>query len=194
MKKNDLDIEKQPELAEPSPEAEPLVPVEPAVLTAEQVEELKQRADKAAENWERLVRTTADFDNYKKRAAREKQEAIKFANESLLEKLIPVLDTFDMALAAQGKDAKTLEALQTGIAMVHQQLKGVLGDAGLEPVDATGKTFDPNLHEAVAQKETSESPEGQVVQQMRKGYKLRERLLRPASVVVAKSPAAEIQP
>lgn len=194
MKKHDLNTDKQPEPADPAPEAEPLVPVEPAVATAEQLEELKQRADKAAENWERLVRTTADFDNYKKRAAREKQDAIKFANESLLEKLIPVLDAFDMALAAtQNGDSKTLQSLQAGIGMVHQQLKGVLTDAGLETVDAAGKTFDPNLHEAVAQKETSEAPEGQVVQQMRKGYKLRERLLRPASVVVAKPPAADTQ-
>ena len=79
---------------------EPLLPVEPATLTPEQLEELKQRAAKADEHWERLLRTTADFDNYKKRAAREKQDAIKFANESLLQKLIPILDTFDMALAA----------------------------------------------------------------------------------------------
>ena len=192
MKKNNLEIDKQQEAPETSPEAEPLVPVEPTTPTAEQLEELKQRAAKAEENWERLVRTTADFDNYKKRAAREKQEAIKFANESLLEKLIPVLDTFDMALAAtQNGDAKTVQSLQAGIAMVHQQLRNALKDAGLEEVEAAGKAFDPNLHEAVAQKETTEIPEGQVVQQMRKGYKLRERLLRPASVVVAKPPAAD---
>ena len=192
MKKNNLEIDKQQEAPETSPEAEPLVPVEPTTPTAEQLEELKQRAAKAEENWDRLVRTTADFDNYKKRAAREKQEAIKFANESLLEKLIPVLDTFDMALAAtQNGDAKTVQSLQAGIAMVHQQLRNALKDAGLEEVEAAGKAFDPNLHEAVAQKETTEIPEGQVVQQMRKGYKLRERLLRPASVVVAKPPAAD---
>ncbi|HWW02869.1 MAG TPA: nucleotide exchange factor GrpE [Candidatus Acidoferrum sp.] len=195
MKKHDLETTKQQSTPDPSPETEPLVPVEPAALTAEQLEELKQRATKADENWERLVRTTADFDNYKKRAAREKQEAIKFANESLLEKLIPVLDTFDMALAAtQNGDTKSVQSLQTGIGMVHQQLKGLLTDAGLETVDATGKPFDPNLHEAVAQKETTEAPEGQVIQQMRKGYKLRDRLLRPATVVVAKSPAADTHP
>ena len=74
--------------------------------------------------------------------------------------------------------------------MIHQQLKNVLAEAGLEEVDATGKTFDPNLHEAVSQQETADVPEGQVVQQLRKGYKLRDRLLRPASVVVAKHPTA----
>jgi len=170
---------------------EPLVPVEPATLTAEQLDELKQRAAKADENWDRLLRTTADFDNYKKRAAREKQEAIRFANENLLEKLVPVLDSFDMALsAAQTASGDLGQSLKTGIGMVHQQLKTALMEAGLEEVDATGKAFDPNLHEAVSQQETTQVPEGQVIQQLRRGYKLRERLLRPASVIVSKHPAA----
>lgn len=175
---------------EPVAEAEPLMTVEPNTLTAEQLEELKQRAAKADENWERLLRTTADFDNYKKRAAREKQEAIKYANESLLEKLIPVLDTFDMALSAtQNGKHEAVQSLQTGISMVHQQLKAALASAGLEEVDAVGKKFDPNLHEAVSQKETADVPEGTVVQQLRKGYRLNGRLLRPASAVVSKHPA-----
>jgi molecular chaperone GrpE len=160
-------------------------------VTSEQLDELKQRAAKADENWDRLVRTTADFDNYKKRAIREKQEAIKYANETLLEQLLPVLDAFDMALsAAQKTSTDAVKSLQTGIGLVHQQFKTVLAGAGLEEVDATGKLFDPNLHEAVAQKETAEVAEGTVVQQMRKGYKLRDRLLRPASVVVSKLPSA----
>src|SRR6516162_8802791 len=98
MKKNNAVINNPPSQAEAAPE--PLVPVEPGTVSPEQLDELKQRAAKADENWDRLLRTTADFDNYKKRAAREKQDAIKFANENLLQKLIPVLDTFDMALAA----------------------------------------------------------------------------------------------
>ena len=81
---------------EPGQDPEPLVTLESATVTPEQLQELKERAAKADENWERLLRTTADFDNFKKRAAREKSEAIKFANEGLLEKLIPVLDNFDM--------------------------------------------------------------------------------------------------
>jgi len=170
--------------------AEALMPVEPSTLTPEQLEELKQRAAKADEHWDRLLRTTADFDNYKKRASREKQEAVKYANESLLEKLIPVLDTFDMALAAtQNGKTEAVQSLQTGISMVHQQLKAVLASAGLEEVDATGKIFDPNLHEAVSQRETADVPEGTVVQQVRKGYKLNGRLLRPATTIVSKHPA-----
>jgi molecular chaperone GrpE len=171
---------------------EPLVDLDPGTIAPEQLTELKERAAKADEHWDRLLRTTADFDNFKKRAAREKQDAIKFANESLLQKLIPVLDNFDMALAATQTSAKgdAVQSLQTGVSMIHQQLKSALVDAGLEELDATGKAFDPNIHEAVSQQETAEVPEGQVVQQLRKGYKFRDRLLRPASVVVAKPPAA----
>jgi molecular chaperone GrpE len=169
--------------------AEPLAPVEIGTLTPEQFEELKARSAKADEHWERLLRTTADFENFKKRAAREKQEAVRFANEALIEKLVPVLDNFDMALtAAQTRTDDSAQSLQTGIAMIFQQLKGALADAGLEEVNAAGQKFDPNWHEAVSQQETADVPEGQVVQQLRKGYKLRDRLLRPATVIVAKPP------
>jgi molecular chaperone GrpE len=160
-------------------------------LTPEQFEELKNRAARADENWERLVRVTADMDNYKKRAAREREEAVKFANESLIKKLAPVLDNFDMAMTAAGQSGgNTAQSLQTGVTMIYQQLKSVLQEAGLQEVDATGKPFDPNWHEAVSQQETTEVPEGQVLQQLRKGYKLRDRLIRPATVIVARKPAA----
>jgi molecular chaperone GrpE len=152
------------------------------------LEELLARAAKADENWDRLVRMTADFDNYKKRAARERQEAISFANENLLAKLVPVLDAFEMALAAASHDPAA-KSLQTGILMVSNQLKSILTEAGLEEIEAGGKPFDPNLHEAVSQQESTDAPEGQVVRQIRKGYKFRNRLLRPAGVVVAKAPA-----
>ena len=185
MKKAELDTDKM------EPTEESLVPIEPATVTAEQLEELKTQAAKATEHWERLLRTTADLENFKKRAAREKQEAIRFANEGLIEKLVPVLDNFDMALAAaQGSTSDSSQSLQTGIAMIYQQLRSVLTDAGLEEITAAGQKFDPNWHEAVSQQETSEVPDGQVLQQLRKGYKLRERLLRPATVIVAKQPAA----
>lgn len=191
--KNTAD-EPQAEMNDPSVATdEPLAQVDLATITPEQFSELKERAAKADEHWDRLLRVTADFDNFKKRAAREKTDAIKFANEGVLQKLIPVLDSFDMALAAvQSADGGAAnQSLQTGVNMVFQQLKKTLAETGLEEVDATGKPFDPNLHEAVSQKETTDVPEGQVVQQLRKGYKFRERLLRPASVVVARQPAAK---
>ena len=95
--------------------------------------------------------------------------------------------------AAQTAEAPAggMESLQAGIAMIQQQLKSILAETGLEEIDARGKPFDPTLHEAVAQTETADAPEGQVVQQIRKGYKLRGRLLRPATVVVARKPAAQ---
>ena len=155
-----------------------------------EIEELKAQAAKGREHWDQLLRATADFENFKKRAARERQEASKFANESLLQKLIPALDNFEAALAAAGPGQNnSMPSLQAGITMIHQQLKSALADAGLEEIDATDKTFDPNLHEAVAQEATHDVPEGQVVKQLRRGYKLRERLLRPATVIVAKKPS-----
>ena len=166
--------------------------VEFGTISPAQFEELKARAAKADENWDRLLRTTADFDNFKKRAARERQDAFKFANESLMQKLITVLDSFEMAQAASQTGAPdSLKSLQEGIAMIYQQLRNALTEAGLEELDASGKPFDPNFHEAVAEQESIEVPEGHVLQQLRKGYKLRERLLRPATVIVAKTPATE---
>lgn len=162
-----------------------------AELTPAAIAELKTQAAKAKDHWEALVRTTADFDNFKKRAARERQDAVKFANESLLQKLIPILDTFDMALAAAANAKEgTAQSLQTGVSMILSQFRNTLTDAGLEEVDASGKPFDPNFHEAVSQQETADVPEGHVVQQLRRGYKLKERLLRPATVIVAKKPSA----
>src|SRR5687767_9171759 len=153
---------------------------------------LKAEAGKAKEYWDKLLRTAADFDNYKKRAARERQDAVKYANESILGTLIPVLDNFDMAMAAAtGAQDKTVQSLQEGVSMIHQQLKKAMTDAGLEEIDAANQAFDPNLHEAVSQQESSDVPEGHVLQQLRKGYKLRDRLLRPATVVVAKKPSAK---
>lgn len=173
------------------PPREAVVPVEMPPLTLEQIEDLKARAAKADESWERLLRTTADFDNFKKRAVRERQEAARFANESLIQKLIPVLDSFEMALGAtQANAGASVQSLQAGIAMIQSQFKNVLAEAGVEEVDAAGKPFDPAMHEAVSQQESTEVAEGQVLQQLRRGYKLRERLLRPATVIVAKKPAS----
>jgi molecular chaperone GrpE len=177
----------RPVPAEGTASEPPQAPPEPA---APQAAAAKTEADKAKDNWELLLRITADFENFKKRVARERQDTLKYANEALLQKLIPVLDNFDMAVsaAANAKEA-TAQSLQTGIGMILSQLRSILSDAGLEEIDATGVPFDPNFHEAVSQQETVEVPEGQVIQQLRKGYKLRDRLLRPASVVVARKPA-----
>ena len=191
MKKSESDKKNLRTEAAAPPPATADVPVV-ANPSPEQLEELKSRAAKADEYWDRLLRTAADLENFKKRAARERTEAAQYANAALLLKLLPVLDHFEMAQAtAQSADVPpgSVASLQAGIALIQQQLKGILAEAGLEEIDAAGKPFDPMLHEAVAQLETADTSEGQVVQQMRKGYKLRERLLRPAAVVVARKPA-----
>jgi molecular chaperone GrpE len=168
--------------------AEPLpVRVPPTPPTAEEIEDLKNKAERAQQWYDQLLRSAADLDNYKKRAARERSEAVRFANEALLQKLVPLLDNFDMAMTAANAQNTTVASLQAGVAMIHQQLKSLLADAGLEEIDAFQKPFDPSLHEAVAQEPSAEVPEGHVLRQHRKGYKLRDRLLRPASVVVAKA-------
>lgn len=148
-------------------------------------ETLTEAQEAMAELNERIVRLTADFDNFRKRAQREKDEARQFANQGLLEKLLPVLDNFEMALTAvKGADP----SVRDGVQMILDQLLGVLKESGVEPVDATGQPFDPNLHDALSQEETTEVEEGTVVQQVQRGYKLNDRLVRPARVVVAKAP------
>ena len=150
-------------------------------------ETLTEAQEAMAELNERIIRLTADFDNFRKRAQREKDEARQFANQGLLEKLLPVLDNFEMALTAV-KDADP--SVRDGVQMILDQLLGVLKESGVEPVDAMGQPFDPNLHEALSQEETTEVEEGTVVQQVQRGYKLNDRLVRPARVVVAKAPGA----
>lgn len=160
-------------------------------LSPAALEELKAQAGKAKEHWEQLVRTAADLDNYKKRAAREKQDAIRYANENLLQKLIGVLDNFDMAVSAAANSSDpAVKSLHTGVTMIVAQLRGVLSEAGLEEIDALNKPFDPNWHEAISQQDRTDVPEGQVVLQTRKGFKLRDRLMRPAAVIVSRKPAA----
>ena len=157
MKKTNVPKEQEPAQAAPAAAAEALAPIEAATLAPEQLAELKERAAQADSHWDRLLRTTADFDNFKKRAAREKQEAIKYANEGLMQKMLPVLDNLEMALAAaQNTGSDAGQSLQTGVSMVFQQLKGVLAEAGLEEIDAVGKPFDPNFHEALSQRETAD--------------------------------------
>lgn len=134
------------------------------------------------------LRSQADFDNYKKRAAREKEEAIKYANTSLLERLIAIVDNFELGLsAARGEGEKS--PIYSGMSMVLKQLSDFLADNGLQPIDAEGKKFDPNLHEAIAHEPSADVAEGTVIRQTRRGYRLKDRLLRPSSVVVSSGAA-----
>jgi molecular chaperone GrpE len=131
------------------------------------------------------LRSQADFENYKKRSAREKEEAIKYANSSLLERLVGIIDNFELGLAATKEGADS--PIYTGMVLVQKQLSDLLAENGLQPIEAEGKTFDPNLHEAIAH-EPSKLPEETVIRQTRRGYRFKDRLLRPARVVVSSGP------
>lgn len=162
--------------------------------TPEEIAALREKAAKADEHWERVLRQTAELDNFKKRAARDREEAVKYANERLIGQLLPVMDSFTMAIAAtQSAEAVDVESLKVGVNMILTQFQGVLRDMGVEELDAAGKPFDPTWQEAMSQQETAEAEEGSVLQQLRKGYRLKGRLLRPASVIVAKAPAAKAE-
>jgi molecular chaperone GrpE len=134
------------------------------------------------------LRSQADFENYKKRSAREKEEAIKYANSSLLERLVGIIDNFELGLSA-AKEQGANSPIYSGMVLVQKQLNDLLAENGLQPIEAQGKTFDPNLHEAIAHEPSNELPEGIVVRQARRGYRLKDRLLRPAKVVVSSGPA-----
>jgi len=133
------------------------------------------------------LRSQADFENYKKRSAREKEEAIKYANSSLLEKLIAIVDNFELGLEAARAEGENSPVF-SGMSMVLKQLMDFLTDNGLQPIDATGQKFDPNLHEAIAHEPSGKFPEGVVLRQTRRGYRMKDRLLRPSSVVVSSGP------
>jgi molecular chaperone GrpE len=130
------------------------------------------------------LRTQADFENYKKRSARERDDAIKYANSSLLERLLPVVDNFELGLSAARGEGEN-SPIFSGMSMVLKQLRDFLTENGLRPIDAVGHKFDPNLHEAIAHEPSNEVAEGKVIRQTRRGYRLKDRLLRPATVVVS---------
>jgi molecular chaperone GrpE len=132
------------------------------------------------------LRSQADFENYKKRAAREKEEAIKYANSAFLERLVTIIDNFELGLeAAKGEGEQS--PIYSGMTLVLKQLNDLLSENGLQPIEAEGKRFDPNLHEAIAH-EPSEFPEQTVIRQTRRAYRFKDRLLRPARVVVSSGP------
>lgn len=141
------------------------------------------KAELAAAN-DRNLRLMAEFDNFRRRSAREQLEIIETANGKLLEKLSEVLDNFERAFASENK-AKDLETFEKGMQMIHDQFAKVLSDAGLEQLDPTGQEFDPNCHEALMQQPSETVPENHVVTVFMKGYKLKNKILKPAKVIVS---------
>lgn len=155
---------------------------EPAAEQAPSAED-SLKAELAAAN-DRNLRLMAEFDNFRRRSAREQLEIIETANGKLLEKLSEVLDNFERAFAAENK-AKDLDTFEKGMQMIHDQFAKVLTDAGLEQIDPTGAEFDPNCHEALMQQPSETVPEGNVVTVFQKGYKLKNKILKTAKVIVS---------
>lgn len=136
---------------------------------------------------DRLARLQAEFDNYRKREARERAEFRDVAMAKVIEPLLQPLDNFYLALKAQG----TPEQFRAGVELIARQMEEALRSLGVQPIEAVGAQFDPHLHEALGQVETKEAPDHQVVDEVRRGYKLRDRLLRPALVRVASNPTSK---
>lgn len=160
--------------AEPAEEQAPVDPLGAALIEAAKWKDL-------------AARNQAELDNYRKRMAREKSDAIKFANAGLLGELLPVIDNFQMGLDAAKADGED-SIIARGMEMVQKQLNDFLTSQGAQEVPAVGEAFDPNLHEALSEENSDEVPEGHVIYQMRRGFKLHDRLLRAANVVVSKGP------
>ncbi len=153
----------------------------------EMEEKLESMEQEAKENYDRLLRTSAEFENYQKRAAREMNDFRKFANESFVKAMLPVVDNLDRAVESSNNDKHADTSVLEGVKMTVKEILKVFEQYNVKPFESLGKTFDPSLHQAVMQEETEEHPENSVVQELQKGYMMHDRLLRPAMVVVSKT-------
>ena len=144
-----------------------------------------QGEDRAKQNAEQLLRLKADFENTKKRLERDKQDAIRYANEKLLEEALPIMDDLDRAVASlnEGHDPAMIAK---GLKLAQEKLHQVLERHGVTPVKALGEVFDPNVHEALGEVEAPDQKEGAVVDEIQRGYLLNGRLIRPSRVRIAK--------
>lgn len=169
--------------AEPAPE--PVEPIEPVAETGEEVDAAAEPTPSPEDILnDRLLRLQADFDNYRKRIDRERKDWAVFANEKLLKDLLPALDTFDLGLD-NGEKAGAPAALLEGLRLVRTQFESALAKSDVTPIDAAGQPFDPNLHEAITHMPSPDVPEGTVLAQTRRGWKMGDKLLRAAQVVVS---------
>jgi molecular chaperone GrpE len=156
------------------------------VLDKKEYEDLRAAADKSKEHWDRCLRQQADFDNIRKRLERDKQEFQKYAKEDVIVDLLTVLDDLERSVEAAEKHQENAEAFLKGIEMILAHLYDLLKKHGVAPIDAKGKKFDPSVHEALTQTETAEGEDGAVLEEMQKGYRLNDRVIRTAKVRVAK--------
>ena len=152
-------------------------------------EETEKETDKEKAAHDKYLRLFAEFENYRTRSAREQLELISTANGKLLAKLSEVKDNFERAFAEENKTGD-LAAFEKGVRLIQEQLNKVLEEFGLETMDPTGQPFDPNLHEALMNQPSETVPEGEIIQVFQKGYKIKNKLLRVAKVIVSSGKAA----
>src|ERR1044072_7364235 len=158
---------------------------EPVAALQAQIETMTQER---AALYDQLLRRQAEFENYRRRVDRERSEAYTRARAEVLLELLPVIDNFERALASLENSGGDAESLRHGVELIHKQFKDALTKFGLEPVESVGQTFDPHVHEAVTIEPTDKHKENTIIEEFQRGYKLGEKLLRPAKVKVASSP------
>ncbi|WP_199624727.1 nucleotide exchange factor GrpE [Paenibacillus alkalitolerans] len=175
---------------ETTPETETVEPAEEtAEAAAEPVSdterELAELRKTAEENYQRFLRTQADFDNFRRRSRQEKEEFAKYASQKLIEGLLPIVDNFERAVTAS-REQKDYESLSKGVEMILRQLNQLLESEGVAPIEAVGKPFNPELHQAIMQVQAEEGGEsGIVVEELQKGYMLKDKVIRPSMVKVS---------
>lgn len=147
---------------------------------------LQEAEQQALDNYDRLLRVSAEFDNYKKRTAREMQEVVKYANEKMAKELLVVVDNLERAIDAAGVECAEDDPMVKGIHLTLEEVLKILERHKVRPVKALGEPFDPTYHQAMMQEEVDDLPPNTVVREMQKGYVMHDRLLRPAMVVVSR--------
>lgn len=148
---------------------------------------LEIKEQEANENYDRLLRVSAEFENYKKRTTRELEEFRKFANQSLIKEMLSVVDNLELAMNSTNGHKAIDQGLLQGLDMTYREILKVFEKFNVKPIEAKGQVFDPTFHEAVMQEETDDFAENTVINELQKGYLINDRLLRPAMVVVARS-------
>jgi molecular chaperone GrpE len=150
-------------------------------------EKLKSKEQEAQENYDRLLRVSAEFENYKKRASREMEEFRKFSNQSLIKEMLSVVDNLELAMNSTNGHETIDKGLLDGLEMTHKEILKVFEKFNVKPISAIGQPFDPTFHEAVMQEDSDEHADNTVINELQKGYLIHDRLLRPSMVVVGKS-------
>lgn len=168
----DLELDLEPDL-------------EPDLKSDEKPDELQDAKKEAKEAYDRFLRVSAEFDNFKKRATREGAEFKKFANETLVREILPIIDNLGRAIESSDADTHAKSGLVEGVGMTLKEMLKVFDKFHIKPIDSIGEPFDPCFHQAVMQEESDSHPENTVIKELQRGYMMHDRLIRPAMVIVS---------